>query len=129
VEDEERVPISEELQEYLVERGYGELLLIDGSAKVNIIGLDGRPVEPCGHVERGTGIPESCELGDIDLQNLNEITILVTTGSPRCKVITQLGYVYKFHAGGDRNPHGGTFRAGWVKCHDAPGRRPWHRLP
>lgn len=126
--DGDRVPISEELREFLASKKVGALLLVNARGEINIIGLEGRPVEPCGRVD-GTEITGDCRLKDIDLLNLKQITIFVSSGSHNCTGMWDGLDLYEVHAGGDRIP--GTnpprrYRYGWVDCHHA---RTGHKLP
>jgi hypothetical protein len=70
----ERIPISQELREFLTKRNYKTLTLINPKGQVKIVDLYGVDVEPCGQVE-GTQITGNCKLNGIDLINHNTISI------------------------------------------------------
>lgn len=124
VEDHSRkelAPISDDLREFLTSREVGALVLVNATGEVEIIGLEGRPVEPCGRVV-GTEITGDCNLANIDLLNLNHITILVSETNPKCVgyIDQDSGDAYQIHAGGDKDHLGRFYRKGWVDCHVTP---------
>lgn len=88
--DNKRVPISEELQEFLKSEGYSAVTLINDKGKVKIVNSAGQPIEPCGRII-GTKVTGNCDLEDINLVNLNDISILVSESSPKKKCTASVG--------------------------------------
>jgi len=115
---EDRIPISKNLKKALLSRKVGALLLVNTRGDLEVIGLAGRPLEPCGSFVENeiTG----CGLDDVDLRRLNQITIYKTARAKNCIATRDENDVaYSYHAGN-----------GLVPCHirTKPSQRP-HRYP
>jgi hypothetical protein len=101
----EGMPVSNELAQYLSDNDIVILALVNDRGEIIVVNPTGKQVLSCGTVE-GTRITGTCDLNMIDIQFINNMSILVTASNPRCMKIKVDGTLMKVHAGGDGFPRG-----------------------
>jgi hypothetical protein len=88
--------VSEELKNVIARDGYVAIVLTKEGGMAKIVNIEGKEIKPCGSVE-GTKVTGDCHLRNIDVENIDDIQVFITKGSPLCTVINIHGYLYQVY--------------------------------